>query len=616
MAPATVTEDRQIDKTGILGQFWEDCGSVPVFFHCADQIDRRKSMETFCDASARQGGFFGRHRPATLYYHGSLYTGDPTRRNAAAMLVEDGKILWIGDDAKQALKRGEIAESWEREVDLEGRFACPGFIDSHMHMAEYGKLLTEVPLSDHTDSIRQVCDRVRDFIRENQIPEGTWVCGRGWNQDYFQDERRFLTCHDLDQISTRHPIYLARACGHVVTVNSRALEAAGVTRETAQPADGHFQTDDKGEPLGIFEENGVLLVKKAIPAVTVARLKEYLEAAARSLNSFGITSVHTDDFLSIPGADYEMVLQAYRELEREGRLPIKVYEQAQLADPKRLKEFLEKGYCTGTGTDYVRIGPLKIIGDGSLGARTAFLSEPYEDRKGTCGIPVFTQEQLDEMISHANRHGMQVAVHAIGDRIMEQVISAYEKALGECPRRDHRHGIVHCQITTRALLKKIEELSLHTYIQSIFLDYDSKIVESRVGEKRAKETYQFAALFHMGQGMSNGSDSPVETPDVMKGIQCAVTRASLDKTRTFLPDQALTVEEALASYTVMGARASFEEEKKGMFRAGMAADFTVLDRDPFRVPPEELGTITAVQTYVDGALVYDRGSTTCPDRTR
>ena len=121
-------------------------------------------METFCDASARQGGFFGRHRPATLYYHGSLYTGDPTRRNAAAMLVEDGKILWIGDDAKQALKRGEIAETWEREVDLEGRFVCPGFIDSHMHMAEYGKLLTEVPLSDHTDSIRQVCEIGRAHV--------------------------------------------------------------------------------------------------------------------------------------------------------------------------------------------------------------------------------------------------------------------------------------------------------------------------------------------------------------------------------------------------------------------------------------------------------------------
>ena len=304
--------------------------------------------------------------------------------------------------------------------------------------------------------------------------------------------------------------------------------------------------------------------------------------------------------------DYEMVLEAYRQLEKEGRLTIKICEQSQFEDLEQLKGFVEQGYHTGAGTDYVKIGPMKIISDGSLGARTACLSQPYADSPDTSGIPIFSQEQLDEMIAWGHCHGMQAAVHAIGDGSMEQVVSAIEKALLEYPREDHRHGIVHCQITTKDLLGKFKELSLHAYIQSIFLDYDSKIVESRVGQERALDTYQFKTLMDMGCDVSNGSDCPVETPSVMKGIQCAVTRTSLDGSRTFLPAQALTVEEALASYTVMGARASFEEEKKGMLRPGMAADFVVFPQNLLETPPDSLGRVPVDETWVDGIRVYKR----------
>lgn len=514
------------------------------------------------------------------------------------MAVEDGVIFWVGDNAAE--------QEWDEKVDLKGRFVTPGFIDSHMHVAEYGKLLKEIPLAHDTDSIKAVCRRVRAYIEENKVPEGTWVCGRGWNQDYFQDERRFINCHDLDQVSKKHPIFLARACGHVAAVNSKAMELAGITRESPQPSDGHYQVDDKGEPLGIFEENAISMVKDAIPSPGVEMVKEYILEAEKSLNSFGVTSVHTDDFLSLSGVGYETILKAYKELEEEGRLTVKIYEQSQFESTEQLKEFIEKGYHTGVGTDYVKVGPLKIIGDGSLGARTAFLREPYRDKTDTRGIPVFTQEQLDEMISYANSHMMQVAVHAIGDGIMERVVLAYEKALRECERNDHRHGIVHCQITTKAILKKIKDLSLHAYIQSIFLDYDSKIVENRIGKERASETYQFKTLMEMGCNVSNGSDSPVETPDVMKGIQCAVTRSSLDNAKTFLPQQALTVEEALKSYTVMGARAAFEEDKKGMLREGMTADFVVLSQDIRKMPPRQISRAVVEQTYVDGRRVYDR----------
>ncbi len=242
-----------------------------------------------------------------------------------------------------------------------------------------------------------------------------------------------------------------------------------------------------------------------------------------------------------------------------------------------------------------------------MGARTALLGAPYADKPDSCGMGIVTQEQLDEMILWGHSHGMQIAVHALGDGMMERVVLAYEKAFTALPREDHRHGIVHCQITTEKLLNKFRQLGLHGYIQTIFLDYDSRIVESRVGEERAKDTYRFKTLLHMGCTISNGSDCPVETPDVMKGIQCAVTRTSLDGTRTFLPDEAFDLGEALRSYTSMASWAAFEEEKKGMLKAGMAADFAVFSTDLTQVPKEELGKVCVYETFVDGVQVYKRG---------
>lgn len=539
----------------------------------------------------------------TLYYNGKLFTANPDMPWASAMIVEDKTIVWVGDNPfEDEAVGGQLPK---QRTDLKGSFVAPGFIDSHMHLVEYGKLLEEISLADHTGSLEEVCRTVGEFIETNRIPEGTWVCGRGWNHDYFQGEKRYPDCHDLDRISSNHPIFLTRACGHLAVANTKAMELAGIKKGIKQPKDGRIVTDRQGEPTGVLEENAICLVKQAIPPASPEDVKRMIEAACRQLNRFGITSVHSDDFLSLPQTGHKTVLEAYRQLEAEGKLTVKVYEQCQFENLDQIKTFVTEGNHTGTGTDYVKIGPLKIIGDGSLGARTALLGRPYEDAPYTRGLGLFTREQLEDMIVWSHSHGMQIAVHAIGDGMMEQVIQAYGKALKQFPGKDHRHGIVHCQITTEKLLESFRQLGLHGYIQTIFLDYDSRIVESRVGKERAAKTYQFKTLLETGCTISNGSDCPVETPQVMKGIQCAVTRGSLDGTRTFLPDQALSLEEALLSYTAMGAWASFEEEKKGRLQPGMAADFVILDRDLTRVPPKELGQAGVTQTFVDGRLVYD-----------
>ncbi len=209
------------------------------------------------------------------------------------------------------------------------------------------------------------------------------------------------------------------------------------------------------------------------------------------------------------------------------------------------------------------------------------------------------------MIGYAHAHGMQAAVHAIGDACLDRVLHAYEKALSEHPAEDHRHGIVHCQITRPDQLETIQRLGLHVYAQTIFLDYDTQIVEKRVGKELAATSYSWKTLMRNGVSVSNGSDCPVELPDVMAGIQCAVTRKPLSgQLPPYLPDQAFTVREAIDSYTIESAKASFEEAEKGQIRPGMLADFVILDENPFAVAPERIREIKVRATYVGGQKVY------------
>lgn len=335
---------------------------------------------------------------------------------------------------------------------------------------------------------------------------------------------------------------------------------------------------------------------------TVEDIKEYILLGQTMLNSYGITSIQSDDLLSV-SRDYTDVLTAFEQLRQENKLTIRVYEQAQLPNLETLKEFIEKGYKTGYGDEWFKIGPLKMLGDGSLGARTAFLSKPYNDDASTSGIPIFSSHEIKKMFDYANRNEMQIAIHAIGDGILDWVIEGYEYALNKYPRQDHRHGIVHCQITREDQLKKYQELNLHAYIQSVFLDYDNHIINQRVDPVIAKTSYNYKTLLNITT-ISNGSDCPVENPDVLKGIQLAVTRTSLDGTGPYLIEQALTRQEAIESYTSGGAYASFEETVKGKLEVGKYCDFVVLSDNILTIDVEKIKDIKVIATYVAGQLVY------------
>lgn len=535
----------------------------------------------------------------TAYYNARVYTGELPL--SQAFLVEDGRFAAVGTD-EEILSRLAAADA---RVDLNGRFVCAGFNDSHMHLLGFGGALYTAQLAPHTGSLAGLIAYVKEYLAAHPVREGQWLRGRGWNQDYFSDVQRMPNRHDLDAISTEVPILLTRACGHCCVLNTKALSLAGIGADTVAPEGGAIGRED-GAPDGRLYDNAMDLVNAVLPMPGKEEIKDMLRLACRALNGYGITSAQTDDYCAFRGVPFEVVNAAYRELEASGELTVRVCEQANFTGLDELRRFVAAGNVTGAGSAMFRIGPLKLLGDGSLGGRTAHLTRPYADDPATRGFSLFSDAHMNEMISYANAHGMQVAVHAIGDACLDQVLNAIDRALREHPRADHRHGVVHCQISRTDQLARIRELNLHVYAQSIFLDYDNHIVAARVGEELASTSYSWKTLLDGGVSVSNGSDCPVELPDAMEGIECAVTRTSLDGTGPYLPEQAFTVQEALDSFTIRGAEASFEEAVKGRIAPGYLADFTVLAEDPFAVEPRRLHAVAVEAAYLGGTRVYAR----------
>ena len=534
----------------------------------------------------------------SIFYNANIFTGSGAP--ARAVLVRDGRFEAVGAEEEIL----PLAGADVRRIDLEGRFVCAGFNDSHMHLLNLGQSLMTAQLAPHTESLAGMLRYLRAYAGAHPPREGRWLTGRGWNQDLFTDVSRMPDRRDLDGISETYPILLTRACGHCCVVNSRALEMAGIGSKTEAPAGGAIGREENGEPDGRLYDAAMDLVQEKLPLPDKEELKEMMRLACRTLNAYGVTSVQSDDYSVFRGVPFETVNAAYRELEESGELSVRVYEQANFAEMAELRRFAEAGNVTGRGSGMFKIGPLKLLGDGSLGSRTAHLSRPYADRPDTCGFSLFSAEQLNEMIAYANGKGMQVAVHAIGDACLDRVLDAIELALAAHPRDDHRHGIVHCQITRPEQLKRIRDLNLHVYAQSIFLDYDNHIVERRVGPELAASSYAWKTLLKDGVSVSNGSDCPVEPPDVMRGIECAVTRCSLDGTGPYRPEEAFSLREALESFTLRGAEASFEEGVKGRIAPGCLADFVVLEQDPFLCEPKKLHEIRVRAAYLGGRPVY------------
>jgi predicted amidohydrolase YtcJ len=527
---------------------------------------------------------------------------DEDRNIYEALGVNRNKIEALGSNSEILLLKDSNTEI----IDLKGKMVVPGFNDSHMHLLNYGYSLRQVNLIG-TDSAEEINERVKEFISKEQIEQGKWIRGRGWNQDYFKDEKRFPTRYDLDKISTEYPIIVTRICGHVGVINSKALEILNIGKDTPQFEGGQFDLDHNGEPVGIFREMALTAVYNFIPEPSLAEVKHMMEIAITEMNKQGITSVGTDDFESLPGKNYDLVIKAYNELKSENKLNVRIYEQCLIPDIDKLEEFFGKGYKTGFGDEFLKIGPLKLLVDGSLGARTAALIKPYEDEKDNYGITLLNQEELDRLVSLSSEYNTHIIIHAIGDRAMYMAFESIEKELTKNPKKDHRHGIVHCQITDEALINKFKELDVVAYIQPIFLDYDWNMVKKRVGEDREKTSYNWKGMVDKRVKIACGSDAPVETFNVLYGIYEAVTRKDLTgrPKEGWLKDQALTVDEALYGYTMGGAFSSFEEDIKGSIKIGKLADIVVLSEDIFTIDSDDIKNIKIEKTIFNGNIIYE-----------
>lgn len=528
---------------------------------------------------------------AQLITNGTILTMDPAQPEVEAVGVIGERIVAVGQRrlVEAALPRGY------RTLDLAGRVCLPGFNEAHNHMIGFGTALGHVPAG--YPEVRAIADIVRNVAeRARQVPPGTWILGRGYDDNKLA-ERRHPTRHDLDAAAPEHPVMVVNGSGHMSVVNSLALRLAGITRDTPDPEGGHIVRDEHGEPTGLLQETAQELVRAVIPPPTV---EDHVAALRRCNDAYvaaGITSSQD------AGSSLPEHLEAYQRAVREGALKLRT---SMMIREHLLPHLLGLGIKQGFGDDRLRVGPVKLFIDGSLIGRTAAVSRPFleDPREDNLGLTMMAQEALDDYVWQAHQAGFQVAVHAIGDRGIEMVLDAYERALARLPRADHRHRIEHCGILRPDLIERIARLGVLVVTQPIFItEYGDGFIR-HLGLERIQLTYPFRSLLEAGIRVVFSSDCPVSSYVPLKSVQAAVTERT-GSGRSYALEEAITVEEALPLYTVAGAYATFEEGRKGRIQPGMLADFAVLEQDPRAVEPEAIGEVRVSQTIIGGETVYE-----------
>ena len=531
----------------------------------------------------------------TAYYNGNIYV--ERGRFVTAMYVKDGIIEKIGTDREILANLPADAT----KTDLGGKTVVPGINDSHLHIQSVGQTLSRVMLNG-TKSVGDMISAGREFLKNHTLGRGDVLLGHGWNQDYFTDEIRMPTRYDLDEISKEIPIIFTRACGHICVANSKALELAGITKETEAVAGGVIYKDENGQPNGLISENSQYQVSKIVPRRTVEKISNDFIVGMKYARSQGITSLQSND---IKVADWQLTVKGIEHLYATYPDALRLYEQCNLGNLTEYKKFLDRGYKTGTGDDMFKYGPLKLFVDGSLGARTALMRKPYADDDTTCGVSTISQEDFNAIVKFADDNGCQVVTHCIGDGAIDLVLNGYESVIKNGENKNRHRGI-HVQITDREMLQRFKDSDILAEVQPIFIDYDMNVVEDRVGRELANQSYAFGDLFRMGVHVSYGTDSPVEDLNPWHNIYCAVTRKNLAGTKTYRRDQKVDIYDAVDMYTTASAYASFEENKKGRLLPGYFADFAVLDRNIFQITPEEVRDTICLKTVLAGRTIYEK----------
>lgn len=526
-----------------------------------------------------------------------------------ALVIQEGRIVKTGTEEEVLAAARQLEERTPVSYyDAKGRTVVPGFNDSHMHLMQTGEMMHQVDIVG-VKSIDELVERCQNFLAQHPERATKGLHALGWNQDYFEGEKRMPTRHDLDRISTEVPIILERVCGHILCTNTKAIEILGLTAESPQYPDGEFYYGEDGFPNGLFTENACSFVKYLVPEFTYEEKKEIMVDVMRHAVALGLTSVQSND-IGTTMKDEEEGFRLLREVYAEGRAPLRYRHQTCYNSLDDFKQYLKTEFRSDVYTreGLLTLGPLKLFKDGSLGARTALMRKPYQDKPDTCGIEWLKGPDLREYCRIAKAHNLQVVAHVIGERAVEDVVDAFITEGFIDGKNTLRHSLVHCQITDRELVETIAREDIGVMAQPVFLDYDMHIVEARCGKELASTSYAFGTLHRLGAHVAYGTDAPVEPMNPFTGLYMAVTRKDRKgyPEGGFYPEECVDIYTAVDAYTWESAYLEGLEDVKGRLHEGYFADLVVLDQNIFEIPSEEIQHVQPVMTMVAGHIVYEK----------
>jgi predicted amidohydrolase YtcJ len=531
--------------------------------------------------------------PADLVIlHGHVWTVDHAHPQAEAVAIHGNRIVAVGSDAEIVKWIGPAT----KKIDAQGKSVLPGFIDAHVHFSSGGGEISGVQLRDAATP-QEFARRIAEHAKK--LPKGEWMRGGTWDHELWGGNP--LPSHDwIDALAPETPVFVTRYDGHMALANGLALRLAGITRETKDPPGGAIVRDKDGNPTGLLKDAAMGLVDLVIPAPSEEQLLRMIQAAMAEARRFGVTSVH--DISSTED------VRAYQTLAARDGLTLRIYCITPLP---QWEAPATAGLRAGFGNDWIHLGGLKGFADGSLGSTTALFEQPFTDAPETSGLPnkmMLPEGNMLKMALGADKAGLQLAVHAIGDkanRIMLDVYTEVEKENG--PREDRRWRIEHAQHLRPVDFARFAQLGVIASVQPYHAIDDGRWAEKRIGHERGKTTYAFRTFLDHNVRLAFGSDWTVAPLNPMLGLYAAVTRATLDgkNPNGWFPEQKLTVQEAIAAYTMGSAFAEFREKAKGSLTPGKLADIVVLDADLFSIGPEKIKDATVRWTVMDGKIVYE-----------
>lgn len=536
---------------------------------------------------------------SVVFLGGDIVTMEPSKPRAQALAVVGRHIVSVGTN--RHIRRWVGPKT--KVIQLKGRMVLPGLIEAHGHLMGIGLRQMQVNLVG-TKGAQEVIERVKVWAR--RVPKGTWLVGRGWDQNDWP-EKRFPTHHLLSEAFPAHPVYLRRIDGHAAWFNKRAMSLAGVDKDTKTPHGGRIIKDKQGHPTGVMIDEAIALISKLVPPLSQKQRRSALQRALKRCLSLGITSFH-DAGVSLK------TVALYKDMLRHKQLLIRMYVMVSGGQKKVRDALFAAGPAVGLGHKHLTVRAIKLFADGALGSRGAALLAPYADKKSHRGLLMMGQKALSPIAKKALRSGFQLAVHAIGDRANHEVLNAYEDAFRAHPWiNDPRFRVEHAQILAPRDIPRFGLLGVIPSMQPTHCTSDMSWVHRRIGAKRAKAgAYVWQSLLRTGARIAAGSDAPVESVNPFWGLYAAITRqdAKGSPKGGWYSGQRLTRQQALVASTRDAAYAAFEEKEKGSIKAGKLADLIIIDGDVFKVSPRQLRQTKVLLTMVDGEIRFQRPMTT------